>query len=475
MRIFRIILLLSVLIGGGWLASPIDEPVVDAQGSTQPTIGGCPVFPDDHILNTPVDTLQPSVLTEYYKNTIGRNETLFTDFGPGEWPPGSGNKIGIPFITVNGNIEPLIPINYIAYGNQSDPGPMPIPLDAPIEAASDAHVLAIDTANCILYELYNATPQASWWDADSGAIYDLEGYTLRPEGWTSADAAGLPIFPLLLRYDEVQAAISGDGMLHHAIRFTVPVTQTAYVWPARHQAGSQSGPQYPPMGLRLRLEVSEAVISTYSPTAQVILRTLKTYGMILADNGTALYLNGVPDDRWNNDHLRELMDFTMDDFVAVNQCEWRVDNNSAATLPAPDNKACPRPPTPVQVNPAHLAHQTNPFVTFSWNLVFAAQKYRVFVFDNKITAERTVDIRENTVGAPTSHTLSQGLSPGRYFWRVRERRDRLWSAWSTRRTFFIDPQTVLPAPQVAPQIAPNVVPRFEPTPVGTLPPPPNSR
>jgi hypothetical protein len=471
MRLLRIVFLLSILVGGGWLTSPSNHRAVKAQVSTQPTIGGCPVLPDGHILNTPVDSLQASALTEYYKNTIGRTEALFADFGAGEWPPGSGNKIGIPFITVNGNSEPGVPINYVAYGSESDSGPMPIPLTAPIEAGSDAHVLAVDTDNCILYELYRATPQATQWDAYSGAIYDLNSNALRPDGWTSADAAGLPIFPLLLRYDEVQAAISGDGMLHHAIRFTVPTTQTDYVWPARHQAGSQNGPQYPPMGLRLRLEVSEAVISSYTPEIQVILRTLKTYGMILADNGSALFLSGVPDDRWNNNHLRELQDFTMDNFVAVNQCELRIDNNSGATRATPYNKACPRPPTPVQIGPVHRHRQTNPYVTFSWNPVFAAQKYRVFVFDNKYAKQRTVDIRENTVGAPTSHTLTVPLAPGRYFWRMREKRDRLWSLWTTRWVLFIDPQPASFQATSAPLVAPNEGPLIQPT----LPPPPNSR
>jgi hypothetical protein len=191
------------------------------------------------------------------------------------------------------------------YADESDPVPYPIPADAPIEGGSqstgDRHVLVIDTANCILYELYDAFPQSGGsWHAWSGAIFDLNSDNLRPAGWTSADAAGLPIYPGLVRYDEVSS-----GEINHALRFTVPQTRNTYVWPARHYASSLTGTQYPPMGQRFRLKAGFD-ISGFSPQTRVILTALKRYGMILADNGSSWYISGAPDPNWDNDILSEL-------------------------------------------------------------------------------------------------------------------------------------------------------------------------
>jgi hypothetical protein len=277
--------------------------------------------------NAPVDSLAPDHNSAAYIATIGPNSTVHPDFGSGDWPPGSGSPIGIPYITVPGT-QPKVQVSF-DYFDESDPGPYPIPADAPIEggpqSSGDRHVLVIDIGNCILYELYSAYPQAGGsWYAGSGAVFNLESDTLRPAGWTSADAAGLPIFAGLVRYDEV-----ASGEIRHALRFTAPQTQKAYVWPARHYASNLTGAQYPPMGQRFRLKAGFD-ISGFSPQNQVILQALKRYGMMLADNGSSWYISGAPDLRWNNDDLHELSLVHGSDFEAVNVSSLMIDPNSAS-------------------------------------------------------------------------------------------------------------------------------------------------
>jgi len=264
----------------------------------------CSVFPNDSIWNTRVDNLAVASRSNDYVNTIGANATLHPDFGSGEWPPGSGSPIGIPFVVAPPG-QPLANITWTAYGDESDVGPYPIPDLAAIEGGAgsggDRHALVVDRTRCVLAELYRAFPTGPLaWNADSGAVYDLKSNDLRPEGWTSADAAGLPIFPGLVRYDEVAA-----GRITHALRFTAPVTSRSHVWPARHDAGSTSSPTAPPMGQRFRLRPS-VDISGYSGPTKVILTALREYGMMLGDNGSAWFISGAPDDRWDNDILREL-------------------------------------------------------------------------------------------------------------------------------------------------------------------------
>jgi hypothetical protein len=275
-----------------------------------PTIGACPVLPADNIWNTPVDQLPVAPNSSTFIATIGPTKPVHPDFGAGLY---AGGPIGIPFITVPGT-QTKYPVTF-QYASESDPGPYAVPLNAPIEGGSastgDRHAIAIDTSNCILYELYYAFPQTASWTAGSGAIYNLQSNALRPATWTSADAAGLPIFPGLVRYDEILA-----GEIRHAIRFTVPQTLKGYVWPARHYASSLTGAQYPPMGARFRLRASFD-ISGFSATNQIILRALKKYGMMLADNGSAWYLSGAPDDRWDNSDLHNLGLVTGADFEAV--------------------------------------------------------------------------------------------------------------------------------------------------------------
>jgi hypothetical protein len=216
---------------------------------------------------------------------------------------------GFPFNIV-GSATPRSTVNFY-YASESDHVGYPIPASPLIEGGSDRHILMIETNACRLYELFDAQKQGSQWTAGSGATWDLASNALRPAGWTSADAAGLPIFPGLVRYDEVAA-----GAINHAIRFTAPSTCAGYIYPARHQAGSGSCATKPPMGLRLRLK-SSVNTAAYGTQARVILDALKTYGMILADNGSPMYITGAPDTRWNDTVLHALQNVKGSDFEAV--------------------------------------------------------------------------------------------------------------------------------------------------------------
>jgi hypothetical protein len=291
----------------------------------QQRIGGCAVLPPDNIWNTPVDQLPVLTNSSSMVTTIGAGTGFHADFGSGTW---DGGPIGIPFVTVGGT-QTKYPATFL-YADESDRGPYAVPLTAPIEGGSnstgDRHAIAIDTTSCILYELYNAWPQAASWNADSGAIFDLKSNALRPSTWTSGDAAGLPILPGLVTYDEV---LSGE--IKHAIRFTAPRTRREFVWPARHYASSLTGSQYPRMGERFRLKASFD-LSPYPADVQVILRAMKKYGIMLADNGSAWYISGQPDARWNNDHLHTLGQLLGSNFEAVDATLLRIDPNSGAAV-----------------------------------------------------------------------------------------------------------------------------------------------
>ena len=307
-------------------SDPLYLPLITKPGTPPPQIAGCDIFPGDHIWNTPIDDLPVHPNSANYINTIGANQGLHADFGSGVWPPGSNSPIGIPYIDVPGS-QPLVPVTFIWWPDESDDGPYPIPTNAPIEGGPDGdgdrHVIVLDRGSCMLYEMYSAFPQSNGsWEAGNGAVYDLNSYDLRPDGWTSADAAGLPILPGLVRYDEV-----ASGEIRHAIRFTAPDTQANHLWPARHDASSLTGANYPPMGLRLRLR-ADFDISTYPPEIQVILQAFKTYGLILADNGSAWYISGVPDARWDNDMLHEMDDITGADFEVVDVSSLMINPNS---------------------------------------------------------------------------------------------------------------------------------------------------
>lgn len=248
-----------------------------------------------------------------YINFIGATVPLHPDFGSGQY---QGSYIGIPYSVVNASQSP-VNILFNAYGDESDPGPMPIPANANIEGypnpgTGDRHVLVLDNNNCWLYELYGSSVNTDGtWNAGSAAVWDLENYTQRPLAWTSADAAGLPIFPGLIRYDE-----AASGQIAHAIRFTLQHSAAAFVQPATHWASNSSTQFAAPMGMRVRLKANFD-ISTFSATNQVILKALKQYGMIMADNGSSMYLSGAPDDRWDNNDLHNLATLTASDFEVV--------------------------------------------------------------------------------------------------------------------------------------------------------------
>jgi hypothetical protein len=268
------------------------------------------VFPADNPWNRDVSTLPVDPNSANYLaavTALGGNQKLHADFG-------GGGAYGIPYVTVPGT-QPLVPVDFGSYGDESDPGPYPIPLAAPIEGGSDAHVLAVDRDHCKLYELFAASRGASRWSADSGAVFDLTSNALRPEGWTSADAAGLPIFPGLVRYDEV-----ASGHIDHALRFTVSRTQKAYLHPATHYASSNTDPNLPPMGLRLRLKASFGT-SSFTGQARAVLDALKKYGMIVADNGSNWFISGASDTRWNDTDLDQLKTVPGSAFEVVNTGE----------------------------------------------------------------------------------------------------------------------------------------------------------
>lgn len=301
----------------------LPPPTVNAPGLS------CPLLPANNIWNTRVDGLPVHAQSAAWVSTIGADQSFHPDFGAGEWPPGSGAPIGIPYIEVDG--APKVAVSF-GYASESDPGPYPIPLNAPIEggpnAEGDRHVLIVDRADCTLYELFAAYPQGDGsWTAGSGAIFDLTSNDLRPSGWTSADAAGLPILPGLIRYDEV-----ASGEITHAIRFTAPQTQQAFVWPATHFASNLTGGEYPPMGARFRLR-DDFDVSGYAPEVRVILVAMQRYGIVLADNGSSWFLSGAPDERWDNEILRQLKDLRGADLEAVDLASVILSPTSGAAHP----------------------------------------------------------------------------------------------------------------------------------------------
>jgi hypothetical protein len=306
-----------------------------AARSAGPAVAGCPVFPADNVWNARVDALPVDARSARYVASIGAEASLKADFGAGLY---EGSPIGIPYAVVPAG-QPMAPIRFApfgdeteAYGEESDPGPYPIPRGAPVEGGPDGdgdrHVLVVQEGRCILYELYKAVPNAAGgWNAMSAARYDLRSNALRPQGWTSADAAGLPVFPGLVRREEV-----ATGEIAHALRFTAPRTRRAYVWPARHFAARTEETSLPPMGQRFRLKAG-VDIERFSPEVQVILRALQTYGMILADNGSPWFLSGAPDPGWDDDALNEeLRRILGSDFEAVDTSALVRDPDSAQAL-----------------------------------------------------------------------------------------------------------------------------------------------
>ena len=332
---FKLLVLAMVAVGAGWLVwkstppyqlGTHDDQVAEAKtGSTvpPPKIGNCQIFPADNIWNTPIDKLKKDRHSDSYIGDIGPNVTLHPDFG-------SQMGWGIPFTEIS-PYQRRVGITF-DYRDESDVSNYPVPPDAPIEGGSkstgDRHILLIDRTRCVLYEIFDAYPNPDGtWRAGSGAKFDLTGNELRKEGMTSADAAGLPILPGLVRYDEVAA-----GEINHALRFTIKHTQASYVWPARHKASRDSDPELPPMGIRFRLR-ADYDISGYSKANQVILTALKRYGMLLADNGASVFITGVADKRWNDEDLHKLTKVTAADFEAVDESELQLLPDSARVDP----------------------------------------------------------------------------------------------------------------------------------------------
>jgi hypothetical protein len=288
-----------IKVGGcGSSSPPIYGCVKDADPGVGASLNGDVPFPADNAWNRDISADEVDPNSDALVASIGLATNLHPDFG---------TQYGMSYMVVPGS-QPLVPINFTAYGDESDPGPYPIPADAPGEGGADAplgsarHVLVIDRDNQKLYELFSAFPNTDGsWNADSGAVFDLISNVVRPggqPGWTSADAAGLPIFPGLARYDEV-----ASGAIHHALRFTVQRTRRAYVPPAVHWASQSSDPNLPPMGMRVRLKASYTIPDGFDAQTKVILQALKTYGMILADNGSNWFISGAPDSHWSDEAL----------------------------------------------------------------------------------------------------------------------------------------------------------------------------
>ncbi|MDP2289564.1 MAG: hypothetical protein Q8M22_00145 [Actinomycetota bacterium] len=291
-------------------AEPIDEPAVASAVAVRgtlpgPFVGGCRVFPTDNAWNV---NIRNAPLHPRSAQMIGfiqahGSDNLHPDFG-------ENPAYGIPYVVVPQS-QATVPITYDAYGDESDPGPFPIPLNAPVEGGSDRHVLVVQQGTCHLFELFVARRSGAGWVANSGARFDLKSNALRPLGWTSADAAGLPIFPGLVRYEEVAA-----GRIDHAIRVTFSTTRRGYILPATHFASSNTDIDAPAMGQRLRLKAGYD-ISSLTGQARVIAEAMKNYGVIVADNGSNWYFQGAPNPGWNDDDLNQLKGIPGTAFEAV--------------------------------------------------------------------------------------------------------------------------------------------------------------
>lgn len=300
-------------------SAALDPTITPTQSPGGPTIANCPMFPANNYWNARVDSLPTHPQSAAWIESIGAAEAFHMDFGSGEW---DGGPIGIPYNIVAGSAVPKFEPEFY-YPDESDAGPYPLPDDPNIEFGSDHHIIVVDTETCTLYEIFDASFADGQWFGGGGAIFDLHSNALRPDTWTSADAAGLPILPGLVRYDEILA-----GEINHALRFTVEDT-AGYIWPARHlTADAQDG--IPPMGARFRLK-ADYDISSFPQEMQVILQAMKTYGIILADNGSNWYVSGAPDERWDNDMLHLLDVLIGDDFEAVDTSVLMVDINSGET------------------------------------------------------------------------------------------------------------------------------------------------
>jgi FlgD Ig-like domain len=393
------------------------------------------VFPKNHALNTRIDSLPVHPNSNNYIAAIGTSTALHPDFGTSWDDGGTLYPIGIPYNVV-GALQPFVPLVYDLYGDESDPGPWPIPQNPFIETVfdwrdptdGDRHMLIVDSSSHILYETGNFYKGADGiWHGGCGARFYLDSNNLRQDGWTSADAAGLPIFPLLIRYDEVDRALVTGSEISHAFRFTVQHTQQAYVWPARHYASSSTDTNRPPMGLRFRLKAS-VDISGFSSRMQFILRTMKKYGLIISDNGSNWFFQGTHDDRWDDADINTLKNLHGSDFEAVDISSWMArpgfDPNSAAVPPASASFV----PSNVSIVPSNFSlyqnfpNPFNPSTTISYT-VGTQQVVSIKIFD---ILGREIKTLLHEVKAAGTHAVqwdgtdSNGytVSGGIYFYRL---------------------------------------------------------
>ena len=288
-----------------------------------PEYFGAAIFPANNIWNKSITDLPVHPNSKKYIESIGDAKSLHADFGSGTW---EGQPLGIP-INIVGPTTKRVPVDF-EYADESDRVPYPIPenpkIEGGIESDGDRHLIALDPANAKLYELFQVSKKSNGgWTAGSGAVFDLRSNALRPNGWTSADAAGLPIMPGLVKYSEL-----ASGSIEHALRFTTPQTQRAFIWPARHFASSDKNANLPPMGIRLRLR-SDFDETSFPKDCQIILRCLKKYGMFLADNGSSWFVSGEPDERWNNDTLHQLSRVKGTDFEVIDESQLMLRSDSA--------------------------------------------------------------------------------------------------------------------------------------------------
>jgi hypothetical protein len=349
------------------------------------SLNGFIPFPADNAWNQDISSAPADPNSSAIINFIGASTPLHPDFGSGLY---AGQSIGIPYIVVSGSS--FVNIDYTAYGSESDPGPMPVPKDAPIEGypnpgSGDRHVLVIDRDNCWLYELYSSYLQKNGsWDAASGAVWDLLNNEQRPYTWTSADAAGLSVFAGLARYDEV-----ASGEIHHALRFTLQNSASAFTPPASHWAGNSTNTYAAPMGMRMRLKASYD-ISSFPAQARVVLAALKKYGMIMADNGSSMFISGDPDNRWNNDELGTLKQVPASAFEVVRISPLYTPDN-VPTGSAPEISSFTANPTTISAGQP---------VTLSWNVAGASY----FVVSPRVGAVRGNSVVV-TPSASTTYTL----------------------------------------------------------------------
>jgi len=370
-----------------------------AQSCSQMSLGraaslnGFLPFPADNAWNQDISSAPVDPNSANYISFIGGTTPLHPDFGAGLY---ANQTIGIPYIVVSGS--PFVTINYTAYGDESDPGPMPVPKNAPIEGYpnpgnGDRHVLVLDRDNCWLYELYSSYPQKNGsWNVASGAVWDLLDDEQRPYTWTSADAAGLPIFPGLIRYDEV-----ASGAIHHAVRFTVQSSQAAFTPPASHWASNSTSTNAAVMGMRLRLK-SSFDISGFPPQSKVILAALQKYGMIMADNGSSIYISGDPDNRWNNNDLGSLKSVPASAFEVI-QINPLYTPANVPTGPKPVISSFTANPTTVTKGQP---------VTLSWSVTGASYE----IVSPQVGATRGTSVVV-TPTATTTYTLSSTNAYGR--------------------------------------------------------------